>query len=53
MKKIWEVADIQSMAAALYDSGWRAEEKEDLAAEYDLSEAEAVAICEILAEYDA
>lgn len=53
MKKTWETADIQSMAAALYDGGWRADEKEDLAAEYDLSEAEAAAICEYLAKYDA
>ena len=44
--------DIEMSAAALYDGGWRAEDKEQLMAEYDLSEAEATEICEWLKEYE-
>lgn len=39
-------------AAALYDGGWRAEDKEQLIAEYDLTEAEATEICEWLKEME-
>lgn len=44
--------DITSMAAALYDGGWRAEDKGDLIAEYDLTSDEATEICEVLATYE-
>ena len=46
------VRDFESSAAALYDGGWRAEDKEELMAEYELAEEEATKICEILASYD-
>jgi len=46
------ISDIESMAAALYDGGWRADERDQLISEYDLSEADAEAICAKLAEYD-
>lgn len=45
------VRDFESSAAALYDGGWRAEDKEELMAEYELTEEEATKICEILASY--
>lgn len=38
-------------ASFLYDSGWRAEDKDDLIREYDLTNEAADAICEKLAEY--
>ena len=43
--------DIESSAAALYDGGWRAEDRDQLIAEYDLDPEDADAICERLAEY--
>lgn len=44
--------DFDMNAAALYDGGWRAEDKEQLIAEYDLTEAEATEICEWLKEFE-
>lgn len=44
--------DIESSAAALYDGGWRSEDKEQLISEYDLTEEEAEAICERLATFE-
>ena len=44
--------DYQESAAALYDGGWRAEDKEQLMAEYNLTEAEATEICEGLKEFE-
>lgn len=44
--------DIETSAAALYDGGWRATDKEQLIKEYELTEAEAEAICAKLAELD-
>lgn len=43
--------DIESAAAALYDGGWRAEDKDQLVDEYELDVEEADAICDRLAEY--
>ena len=37
-------------AASLFDGGWRAEDREQLISEYDLSEAEADELCELLAK---
>jgi hypothetical protein len=47
------IGDFESSAAALYDGGWRAADREDLIAEYNLATDEADAICAELAEYDA
>ena len=44
--------DDWAYAAALYDGGWRAEDRDELVAEYDLSEEEADAICEDLRRMD-
>jgi hypothetical protein len=44
--------DIYSSAAALYDGGWRADDRDELIAEYDLTEEEADTICEMLREYE-
>lgn len=46
------MTDYQMNAAALYDGGWRAKDKEQLIAEYDLTEAEANEICEWLKEME-
>lgn len=43
--------DISSSAAALYDGGWRAEDRDQLISEYDLTEDEADQLCEALAEF--
>ena len=45
--------DYESMAAALYDGGWRAEDREQLKAEYDLTDEEVKRIVDLLATYDA
>lgn len=37
-------------AAALYDGGWRAEDKNELIAEYQLTEEEVEELCNELAE---
>jgi hypothetical protein len=39
------IKDLQSSAAALYDGGWRASDKEQLIKEYDLTQDEADSIC--------
>lgn len=44
--------DIEMSASALYDGGWRAEDKEQLMAEYGLSDEEATEICEWLKEFE-
>ena len=46
------IKDVQSSAAALYDGGWRAADKEDLIEEYELTADEAAEICELLQEYE-
>lgn len=46
------IKDISSSAAALYDGGWRSEDKDQLISEYQLSEADADALCESLAEME-
>lgn len=45
--------DYESMAAALYDGGWRAEDRDQLKAEYDLSDEDLERIVDLLAEYEA
>lgn len=44
--------DDWTSATALYDGGWRAEDRDELVAEYNLSEEEADAICEDLRRMD-
>lgn len=44
--------DIEASAAALYDGGWRAEDREEMIFCYGLSEAEADAICEVLKTFE-
>ena len=44
--------DDWASAAALYDGGGRAEDRDELVAEYDRSEEEADAICEDLRRMD-
>ena len=44
--------ELESSAAALYDGGWRAKDKEDLMQEYGIDEDKADAICELLKGYE-
>lgn len=44
-------AEMQSIAAALWDGGWRADDLDQLISEYNLKEGDAVAICELLAAF--
>lgn len=46
------INDVTSSAAALYDGGWRAADKDELIEEHNLTEEEANAICEWLEEYE-
>lgn len=46
------MTDYRSSAAALYDGGWRAEDRDELISEYELTKEEATTICEILAEFE-
>ena len=50
--RLKDEAEFSTMAAALYDGGWRAEDRDDLKAEYDLTDEEADKICEYLKSYD-
>ena len=43
--------DALSAAASLFDGGWRAEDREDIIREYDLTEEEANEICKFLADF--
>ena len=43
---------LQTSAAYLYDGGWRKEDKEQLIAEYGLSEEDAQKICAELARFE-
>ena len=45
--------DYESMAAALYDGGWRAEDRDQLKAEYGLTDDDVERIVDLLATYDA
>ena len=44
--------DYLASAAALYDGGWRAEDRDQLIEEYDLALDEADKLCELLAELE-
>ena len=46
------IKDYEASAAALYDGGWKAEDRDQLIEEYELTEEEADRICEILASYE-
>ena len=50
--RLKDEAEFSTMAAALYDGGWRAEDRDDLKAEYDLTDEKADKICEYLKSYD-
>ncbi len=44
------MTDYHSIAASLYDGGWRAEDLDDIAREYDFSQVGASEICEYLVD---
>lgn len=52
IKEMKAMKDITLAAAALYDGGWRAEDKEELMSEYELTEEEATQLCEALADFE-
>lgn len=52
MEKRYDFAEVTSIAASLYEGGWRAEDKEALMQEYEMSEENAEIICEQLREYE-
>lgn len=43
--------DALSAAASLLDGGWRAEDREELISEYELTEEEADEICKLLEDF--
>lgn len=45
-------SETQSIAAALFEGGWRKEDKEQLMQEYGLTDEQADVICELLAEME-
>jgi hypothetical protein len=47
------IKDVSSSAAALYDGGWRAEDRDQLIKEYDLTAEEADEICKALEGFEA
>lgn len=44
--------DLYDDAAALFDGGWRASDRNQMISEYDLSDEQADAICEWLAAFE-
>lgn len=46
------ISDIATSAAALYDGGWRAEDRDQLITEYVLTLEDAEAICEALKDIE-
>ena len=44
--------DLQASAAALYDGGWRSTDRDQLMEECQMTEDEAVKICELLARWE-
>lgn len=46
------INDMHSVVASLYDGGWRAEDRDQMIAEYDFTPDEADAVCAGLAEMD-
>lgn len=44
--------DAYTSAAALYDGGWRFDDKDQLVEEYGFSEEEAANVCEYLKEFE-
>lgn len=48
----WRITDFESCAAALYDGGWRKEDKEDFKKKYYLDEDDADKLAAMLAEME-
>ena len=45
---MWEIINIESVAAALHDGGWRAEDVEEFTKAYQINEHDAKKICACL-----
>ena len=46
------IENLEDSALALYDGGWRSDDKEELMIEYELTENEAFKICQLLDNFD-
>ena len=44
-------SELESIAATLFDGGWTAEDRDQLISEYELTEEDADAICEMLKSF--
>jgi hypothetical protein len=51
MKSYYE-EEVENCAAALYDGGWRSEDREQIKEEYKMDDEWTNAICEKLKEYE-
>lgn len=52
MKKSFYEEEVENCAAALYDDGWRSDERDEIQKEYNLDDEWTDAICEKLKEYE-
>lgn len=47
-----DLSELQSIASNLYDGGWRADDREEIAGEYHLDNRNLDRVCELLKEYE-
>lgn len=52
MKKSYYEEEVENCASALYDGGWRSDERDEIQKEYNLDDEWTDAICEKLKEYE-
>lgn len=52
MKKSFYEEEVENSASALYDGGWRSDERDEIQEEYNLDDEWTDAICEKLKEYE-
>lgn len=52
MKKSFYEEEVENCAAALYDGGWRNDERDEIQEEYNLDDEWTDAICKKLEEYE-
>lgn len=52
MKKSFYEEEVENCASALYDGGWRSDERDEIQEEYNLDDEWTDAICEKLKEYE-
>lgn len=52
MKKSFYEEEVENCTAALYDGGWRSDERDEIQKEYNLDDEWTDAICKKLKEYE-